>query len=166
MKKVGGDYAPELVKICENRGKPITDEEIGKKLPLKITEIRTILNRLHFRGIAAYQKTRNTNTGWYSYTWEISAGRVAELILDEQAQEITKLEKRSEFEEGHAIFNCKRKCSDFPFEVAAEYQFRCPECGETMNPADAKKRTKNLKQHVGALKDEVALLKKYKERYI
>ena len=166
LTKVGGEYAPELVKICSTKGRPITDEEIGKRLPLKITEIRTVLNRLHFRGIASYQKTRNTKTGWYSYTWEINPGRIAELILEEQVQEIGKLEKQTEFEQNYEIFNCKKKCGDFPFEIAAEYLFRCPECGETMNPADTRKRTKDLKKHIETLKNEAVELQKYKTRYI
>lgn len=166
LKKVGGEYASELVKICENRGKPVTDEEIGKKLPLKITEIRTVLNRLHFRGIATYQKARNSKTGWYSYTWEINPGRIAELILEEQVQEIVRLERQTEFEQSYEIFNCRKKCNGVPFEVAAEYKFKCPECGETMNPVDSKKRARDLKKRIDTLKGEVTDLRKYTERYI
>ncbi len=166
LTKVGGEHAPELVKICANRGKPITDEEIGKKLPLKITEIRTVLNRLHFRGIATYQKTRNTKTGWYSYTWEINDARIAELILEEQVQEIARLEKQTEFEQNYEIFNCKKKCNSFPFEVAAEYHFRCPECSEPLNPGDSKKRGTALKKTIETLKKEAGVLKQYSARYI
>src|SRR3989344_1215572 len=95
LKSVGGEYALELVKICDNKKRPVTDEEIGKKLPLKVTEIRTVLNRLHYRGIACYQKTKNPKTGWYSYTWEVKSNRIAELILEGRAEEITKLERKA-----------------------------------------------------------------------
>jgi len=162
LEKVGGQHAIQLVKICEKKGAPITDEEIGKKLPLKITEIRTILNRLHFRGIACYNKKRDTTTGWYSYTWEIAPKRVAELILEEQSEEISKLEQKADFEGGHAFFGCgKKRCEQLPFEIAAEYQFRCPECGGIMEAVDAKKRAKSLKRRVSTMRKEMGELMKY-----
>src|SRR3989344_3900560 len=98
LASIAGQEAMELVKICANKRKLVTDEEIGKQLPLKITEIRTILNRLHYRGIACYQKTKNPKTGWYSYTWEIKISRIAELILEGRAEEVTKLGNELEFE--------------------------------------------------------------------
>ena len=99
LTNIGGEYAVELVKICTAKRKPATDEMIGKKLPLKITEIRAILNRLHYRGIACYQKTKNTQTGWYLYTWEIKTQRIAALVLEQHAEKISKLEKDMVFEE-------------------------------------------------------------------
>src|SRR3989338_8224646 len=125
LKAVAGEYSVELVKICSKKRKPCTDEEIGKKLPLKITEIRTILNRLHYRGIACYQKTKNPKTGWYSYTWEIKSERIAELLIEKHSEERGRLERKAALQTNYDIFRCKKGCSILPFEVAAEYQFRC-----------------------------------------
>src|SRR3989338_6156097 len=94
LTSIAGPEAVELVQISKKKNKPISDEEIEKKLKVKITEIRATLNRLHYRGIANYQKKRNNKTGWYSYTWEIKTKRVAELILEQQLESIKKLEKR------------------------------------------------------------------------
>lgn len=160
LNSVGGKYAVELVKICNKKKKPITDEEIGKKLPLKITEIRTVLNRLHYRGIACYQKSRNNKTGWYSYTWEIKQRRVAELILEKQKEEIEKLENTVDFERNYCFFSCKNNCNNFFFEVAAEYQFKCPECGNNMNSVNNKKRIRELKKKINLIKSEVAEIQK------
>ena len=115
LKSTGGDYAVELVRICVEKKRPVRDEEIGKKLPLKITEIRTILNRLHYRGIACYQKTKNNKTGWYSYTWEIKAPRIAELILEQQAENITKLEKQVELAGTYEFYSAGKGLSEYPF---------------------------------------------------
>src|SRR3989344_8140025 len=104
LNSVAGDRALELVTICLNKNKPVTDEEIGKKLPLKITEIRTILNRLHYRGIACYNKTKNNETGWYTYTWEIKQRRIVELIIEQHSELLQKLEQKARFEENHAFF--------------------------------------------------------------
>jgi transcription initiation factor TFIIE subunit alpha len=162
LRKIGGEETISLVKLCENKRKSTTDEEIGKKIPLKITEIRTILNKLHFQGIACYQKTRNNKTGWYSYTWEIKPDRIAELILEQQEEEILKLEQKISFEQNYDFFGCKKGCDYFPFEIAAEYQFKCPECGKTMETIDNSKRTKNLKRKITILKKEICELQKIK----
>jgi transcription initiation factor TFIIE subunit alpha len=163
--RVGGEYAFELAKICNNKRGAVTDEQIGRKLkPLKITEIRAILNRLHYRGIACYQKTRNNKTGWYSYTWEIKPRRIAELILEEQAEEIAKLEKKIEFEKNHMFFRCNKKCDSLPFEIAAEYNFICPTCGGAMDVADNKKLVRDLRAKIRLIKNEVKELEKIVEK--
>ncbi len=142
----GGEDAIPLIKACQNQKKKFTDEEISKKTKLKITEVRAILNRLHYRGIACYDKKKNNKTGWYSYTWEIKEKRIAELILEEQSEEIKKLEKKLEFEKDYVFFTCKKLCDNVPFEIASEYQFKCPKCGKAMEIVDNKKRIKELKK--------------------
>jgi transcription initiation factor TFIIE subunit alpha len=159
LKDIGGEFAIELVKICINKKKPITDEEIGKKLPLKITEIRAILNRLHYRGVACYQKTRNNKTGWYSYTWEIKPDRISELILEKQAEQMQKLEKDIEFQGGHVFFSAGKGMAEYPFEIAAEYDFKCPETGKPLEAIDNKKRIKELEKKMENLKKEVEAIK-------
>ena len=133
LSKVGGEYALTIAKICDKKAKskkPVVDEVIGKQLrELKITEIRAVLNRLHYRGIAHYQKTRDQKSGWYSYSWGINKKRILELILDEQGEEISKIEKKIEYEKNYAFFSCGKGCENLPFEIAAEYHFKCPNCG-------------------------------------
>jgi len=160
LASIAGQEAMELVKICANKRKLVTDEEIGKQLPLKITEIRTILNRLHYRGIACYQKTKNPKTGWYSYTWEVKNPRIVELILERQAEEITKLEKDMAFEGTHAFFSAGKGMQEYPFEIAAEYDFKCPETGKPLKAMDNKRRVKELKKRITTMKTEIDALQK------
>lgn len=162
LKKIGGEYAIDLVKICERKRKGVTDEHIGKKMKnLKVTEIRTILNRLHFLGIATYQKSRNTKTGWYSYSWGIKIPRIVELILDEWKEELDKLEKKVEFEKNYVFFGCKtRVCESTPFEIAAEYQFKCPQCGNVMESVDNEKRLGGLRKRADLIRRESDEMKK------
>ncbi|HLC92961.1 MAG TPA: hypothetical protein VJH23_04595 [archaeon] len=160
LKSVGGEYAIELMKICEHKKRPVTDEEIGKKLPLKVTEIRTVLNRLHYRGIACYQKTKNTKTGWYSYTWEIKNSRIAEILIETHTEDITKLEKGMEFEGTHEFFSAGKGMAEFPFEIAAEYNFKDPESGKPLVAVDNKRRLKDLGNKIENLKLEMEELRK------
>ncbi len=157
---ISGEFGPEVVKICLKKNKDLTDEEIGKHVPLKITEIRTILNRLHYRGIAAYNKRKSPKAGWYSYTWTINSKRIAELILEQYSEEVEKLEQKLSYEQNYTMFACPKKCAPQPFEVAIEYQFKCPECGETMNEWDNKRMTKMTQEKIDSLKTDIQNLEK------
>ncbi|MDO8647363.1 MAG: hypothetical protein Q7R70_03030 [Candidatus Diapherotrites archaeon] len=157
---IGGQNAPEVVKVCLEKNKDITDEEISKKIPLKITEIRTILNQLHYRGIACYNKAKTKRSGWYNYTWTIKTKRIAELLLEQKAEEINRMEKRQELEKNYEQFACPGKCTQMAFEIAAEYQFKCPECGKQMNIIDNRKIARESKQKIESIKREVNVLKK------
>ncbi len=163
LETIAGPYAGEIVKIYEKKQKPITDEDIEKKLKLKITEIRTILNRLHYRGIAEYQKKRNEKTGWYIYTWEIKTERIAELLIAQLTENTKKIETAFEFSKQHAFFNCKKKCGNIIFEVAAEYQFKCPQCGMEMKPIDDKKNVKNIEKELKTALTELKDLQEINE---
>lgn len=161
LQNVGGEEAIEVVRIClENNGKCL-DQDIETQMKTKkITEIRSILNRLHYRGIACYNKTKNKNSGWYTYTWEIKQRRIVELILEQQAELLQKLEQKANFDGSHEIFICKKGCEDTAFEIAAQYEFRCPECGEMMNPIDGKKRQKEIQSQIKELTEELTQLQK------
>jgi transcription initiation factor TFIIE subunit alpha len=163
LKKIGGPYAVDIVKIIEKKDCPITDEVIGAELKkLKITEIRTVLNQLHFRGIATYQKTRNQQTGWYTYTWEIKPARIAELIAVAHKDEILQLEQKLEMRGDYDFFGCMDGCTQLPFELAAEYQFKCPDCGKTMELTSNKKVVKDIKSRLDLIKTEISELQKMK----
>lgn len=160
LKNVGGEYAIDLVKICETKNDGATDEELAKKLRLRVTEVRTILNRLHYRGIAFYKKTKNTRTGWYNYAWGIKSHRVIELLLAEQKEVIEKLETSQSFEKTYSYFSCRKNCTAVPFEIAAEYQFKCPECNGTMEAVNSEERAKKLSKQIIGLKKGVEEMQK------
>ncbi len=160
LKDIAGDFAFDVVTVCQKKGKNITDEIIGKALGLKITEIRAVLNRLHYRGIACYNKTRNSKTGWYSYTWNIKTNRIAELVLEKYAEELQKLKRKKQLEKNYALFSCPKNCSNTPFEIAVEYQFKCPECGEPMEAIDSQKNNRETNKKLKALEKEAATIEK------
>ncbi len=161
LKNVGGNYATDIVKICLKKNGKCLDEDIEHGMKnLKITEIRSVLNRLHYRGIACYNKVKNKNSGWYTYTWEIKKRRIVELILEQHSEQLQKLERKATFEESHVFFACPKKCEETPFEIAAQYEFRCPECGEMMNPVNMENKNKEIQGHIETLKTELTELQK------
>jgi len=159
---VGGQDAVELVKICEKKRKSATDEELSKKMKKKVTEIRAILNKLHFRGIACYQKTRNQKTGWYNYTWDINKNRIAEIISDQQTEELEKLQQKINLEADYSLFDCSKCNHREVFEIAAEYNFLCPSCGGSLTSANDPTRQKELSTKLKKIQKELEILKEIK----
>jgi transcription initiation factor TFIIE subunit alpha len=159
---IGGEEAVILVKICEKKRKSATDEELSKKMKKKVTEVRAILNKLHFRGIACYQKSRNQKTGWYNYTWDINKTRLAEIISEQQEEELEKLNQKINLEADYSLFDCSKCNHREIFEVAAEYNFLCPSCGGSLTSANDPSRHKELSTKVKRIQKELEILKQTK----
>jgi len=152
VRRLAGEEAVKVIMIYERKGRYVTDEELAEKMKLKVTEVRTILNRLHYRGIACYKKTKNSKTGWYSYTWGIKTKRIAELLLGEMVEKTEKLGAKQLVQSNYSLFSCDGECDTLPFEVAMEYDFKCPECGKTMKAVDAQKILKETEKQMEILK--------------
>jgi transcription initiation factor TFIIE subunit alpha len=158
LETIGGKGVVELVKICERKRKAFTDEEVSKKMNLKVTEVRALLNKLHFRGIATYQKSRNQKTGWYNYTWEINKPRLANLIIDQQKEQLEKLSEKKAIEADYNLFDCNNCNERLPFEIAAEYNFLCPECGGNMDSANNPQKQKEINKQIIQIERELVVL--------
>jgi len=143
---------PEAYKVLTaiKRGK--TDEQIAKATRLKVNTIRNLLNRLHYLGLIQYTKEKAKNSNWYTYTWFLRKERLRELLEEEYKEELQKLEERINFEKNYVFFTCKNKCSKLPFELAFEYDFKCPECGEVMEQVDNEKELKKIERKMKQIK--------------
>lgn len=158
LEKTAGKDAIPLLKIEERLRKPFNDELVANKMKLKVTSVRTILNRLHYRGIANYQKTRNKKTGWYSYTWKIDRKRVIELVIDEEIQALKRLEEDQQQSKDYSLFRCGECSEALPFEVAMEYNFKCPNCGKTMETVNGAEEERRTKKEANKIRREIKLL--------
>lgn len=134
-----------------------TDEMISKKLGLKVNEIRAFLNQLHYAGIIYYTKEKAKDSNWYTYTWFIKKERIAELLDERYEEELEKLKKQLDFESTYTFFKCSKGCSKLPFELAFEYDFKCPECGSVMKSFNNEKEKKRLR-------DKIRLIEKFLEK--
>jgi len=160
---IGGAEAVELAKICEKKRRSFTDEEVAKKMGKKVTEVRAILNKLHFRGIATYQKSRNQKTGWYNYTWDIKKERIAEIVTEQQAETLQKLLDKKSLETDYNFFDCVECAERAPFEAAAEHNFLCPKCGSKMDSASEPRKQKELDEQIKKIQKELEMVSKMGE---
>ncbi len=162
--------AYSILLALDREGK--TDEMIAKKVKLKVNEIRAYLNQLHYDGIIYYTKEKAKDSNWYTYTWFVKKERISELLKERYVELLEELKKKLEYENTYTFFKCKKGCSKLPFELAFEYDFKCPECGGVMksynNSKDKKKLEKEIKQIEEFLKkqeeDEVNFEKSKKQK--
>ena len=157
LKRVGGDKAPTVVRLTMKAGNAVTDEQIANKMGVKVTVVRAVFNRLHYWGLADYDKTRDENTGWYTYTWHILPEKILVAVENEIRDEMKQIEEKMEELTRFMLFECPQGHVRIPFEVAAEYEFRCPECGKDLSPVDTEAEKKKLAKRLEELK---GLLKK------
>lgn len=162
LETLGGKELVEMVKICEKKRKAFNDEDISKKMGIKVTEVRAMLNKLHYRGIAAYQKSRNQKTGWFNYSWELKKDRLAEIIINQQREALNKLNEKKNLEGDYNFFDCDSCTERLPFEVATEYNFICPNCGGVMNSSNSSKKQKEVEKSIERIEKEISFLSELK----
>jgi transcription initiation factor TFIIE subunit alpha len=131
-----GDAAFMVVKTLDKSVKGMTDEQIMKKVKTDVNEIRAILNKLHYLGVIAYSKEKAKESNWYTYTWFLKKDRIKELLTDRAKDELEKLQKKLTYEQSYTFFKCSNGCEKLPFELACEYNFKCPECGNAMDAVE------------------------------
>src|SRR3989338_4533471 len=160
LERHSGKLGQDIIGIYCEKNRPLKDEYLAKRLNLKVTDVRSGLNRLHYLGISYYQKEKNKDTGWYSFTWKIDEKRLIELICQDFGEKVQNLEKKEEKNETYTLFSCKNNCDEIPFELASEYQFRCPNCGNVMNLVDTKKMLLGIRKNMAKVKENLGILNK------
>ncbi len=132
MISLGGENALEIIRTypCGQ-----SDEELSKKLKVKISDIRSTLNKMHGEGFVVYNRKRDSQTGWYSYSWSINKRSIVNW-----AEKITK-EKNDIFNPSIEKYYCK-KCgvdSLVGFVTAAENEFKCSCCNKALEFLEKRK---------------------------
>jgi transcription initiation factor TFIIE subunit alpha len=133
----------------------LTDEEISKITGFRINSVRSSLYRLYDLRLAFYRRSRDPKTGWFIYHWRMdSEGRV-KVLQGQKDRDLGVLRSRLEYEEENVFFVCKAgNCSRFPFEVAADNGFKCPNCGSMLEHHDNSGIVSSLKVRIERLEAE------------
>jgi len=126
---LGGENTLQVVRnFCGN----LSDEEIAKKLKLKISDVRATLNKLHSVGLVNYVRKKDSETGWYSYSWSINKKKMSEWVKENANG------KNKFIENGQEMYFCP-SCGEesiIPFNEAAECEFRCQRCEKLLEFLD------------------------------
>ncbi len=150
--RLGGDAAPDVVTLVLEHGNNVTDELIANEMGVKVTVVRAVFNRLHFWGVMDYDRTRDEETGWYTYTWHFLPEKFYEAVLQELKNMREELKEKLAELENVMLFQCPKGHARMPFEVAMEYGFRCPECGEELEPVDVQKKRQEIRRKIDEIR--------------
>lgn len=127
---LAGENALEIVRNFYGN---LSDEDLAKKLKLKISDVRATLNRLHSQGLVKYARDKDNETGWYSYSWTLNRDRIKNWV------EMKTREKIDLVNGGmgdHYVCLVCGPSSIVKFEIATDLSFRCQKCNKNLEFLD------------------------------
>jgi transcription initiation factor TFIIE subunit alpha len=128
--ELGGENALAIIRnFYGNR----SDEELSKTLKLKISDVRATLNKLHNEGLVNYIREKDSDTGWYSYSWSLNIMRM-ERWAGSQSLKVGDL-----VDSQYYFCPSCGESSITNFDSAAEDDFRCERCNKLLDFIDEKK---------------------------
>ncbi len=153
LKKIAGPYSTDVIRLFKE-GDEYTPDSISKKTNKKITYVRSVLNSLHYRGIACYKKNK-VKKMFYEFKWSIKYKKIIEVVLEQQLEKYKMLEDSISDKKDRDYFRCPKKCVEIPFEIAAAYNFKCPNCNSILELIDIKKVIASIKRKKSILKKNI-----------
>jgi transcription initiation factor TFIIE subunit alpha len=151
--KIIGEDAVHVAKLIGNR-KNVSEFEISTKIKQDIQVTRNILYRLHDKNLVVYKRVKDRKKGWYVSYWTIDKSRVKELIDQMKDTELEKYQQRLKAEQEYInnYYICRNICVRMNFDDAAEFSFKCPECGQVLDHQNNERTIEVLKEKIKELK--------------
>ena len=125
-----------------------TDEEIANETGIKLNIVRKILYRLYDMGIASYKRSKDPETQWFTYTWKFDKEEVINHIIKDSEEYLKLLNDELEREENNMFFVCPQGHVRLDFDVASDYEFMCPACGDELQFQDNAEIINQLKEDI------------------
>ena len=108
----------------------VTDEEVAEVTGVPLNVVRRTLYILFENRLATYRRERNKDSGWLTYLWKLDLSGINDLLVTETNKLLNNLKIKLEFEDQNMFYICNNKCGRFVFDIVAETEFICPNCGE------------------------------------
>jgi len=133
--EIGGENALAIIRNFYGNN---SDEELAKKLKIKISDVRATLNKLHNEGLVNYIREKDSETGWYSYSWSLNHERMKRWASS-QTDKLSILGNG----DGEDYYFCPTcgATTITNFESAANGDFRCERCNRLLEFIDEKRMT-------------------------
>lgn len=131
---LAGENSLEIIQSFDTN---LSDEEISKRLKLKISDVRATLNKLHGEGLVTYFRDKNSETGWYSYTWMANGEKIDGWVNARVSEK--KLSANIESDDHYFCPACGIN-SVHGFENATSMEFKCHICSKNLEFLDENKR--------------------------
>jgi transcription initiation factor TFIIE subunit alpha len=125
-----------------------TDEEIANRTGIKLNIVRRILYKLYDMGLASYKRSKDPETQWFTYTWKFDKEEVINHIIKDSEEYLKLLNDELEREENNMFFVCPQGHVRLDFDVASDYEFMCPACGDELQFQDNAEIITQLKEDI------------------
>lgn len=129
----------------------ITDDGVAEITNVPLNIVRRTLYILFENRLATYRRERNKDSGWLTYLWNIDLNGINELLEAETDKFIRNLKTKLEFENDNMFYVCTNNCGRFVFDIVAEVEFLCPNCGEDVVFEDNELIKQTLKKRINEL---------------
>ncbi len=153
LNQIAGEHGLQVVKTIS--GKELSDDEVAKRTGMRINLVRRILYELYDNRIVNYRRTRDENSGWYIYYWELDPERALGYVNMNRRLLLQKLEEQLEREKNNMYFSCDNGCPKLPFEQAAENDFKCPKCRGKLESYNNSNVVTSLEHKVQSLRQQM-----------
>jgi len=151
VKLMVGEQAAKIFAELYKIGEEVNDEEIAKRLGLKLNVVRKQLYLLSEQGLVSYRRTKGKNGEWYTYYWRIERDRLLGIIRSRKMITLNKLRERLRYEETNTFYICPNCGVRFTFDEALENGFRCPRCGMSLEYFDNSRIVEFLRRKIAEL---------------
>jgi len=144
----GFDVLSTLIELGE-----ATDDEISRKLNLKLNTVRKILYKLYDARLVDYTREKEEDINWYTYTWKPTLDKLPWVVRKRAQEMLKKLKEQLIVEENNMFFYCPKCEIKYIFEEAMDCGFRCPHCGGALKEYDNSRDIEILKDQIRFLEE-------------
>jgi len=133
----------------------LSELELAKKTASDVNTIRTLLYRLQDNNLVTFRREREKKTGWYIYFWSLNPKMIKPLIANQRKSKLLKLREELKREHDGSFFSCQNMCVRMDFETATNCNYRCPECGGSVQLEDNIARIRKIKEGIARLEKAI-----------
>lgn len=125
------------IHVIQEFSQEMSDEEIARRAEIRSSDVRVVLNKLHSYGLASYSRSRDKNSGWYSYVWKLNCEKAGAMMAEVSGRQGEK--EQCAPDDGSEHYACKNCAgTQVGFEEATDLMFRCRQCGSSLDYCEHK----------------------------
>ncbi|MCS7117618.1 MAG: hypothetical protein NZ957_02370 [Thaumarchaeota archaeon] len=147
----GGEDATQVVKLLlEAPG--LSDEELAERLGVDVKQVRKTLHKLLELSLVTYTVTYEKENGKRTFRWRLQLEQLVSTVRGQAIKIIERLKMLRDFYGSSVVYWCgKSSCRKLEFSAAVDHFFKCPSCGDPLQPFDPSEMLKSIDEKISEL---------------